>query len=244
MLPLQRLLLSNKVISRSSLNLLKANRSFSLGTPSLLGPKVYQSRPPDPRTYHPEDPDRFVQGPYDPLNPMGDWATRDPRQNRAGHPGKHEADPQLFGYPELPPDYAQFRDPTRGWWWKQERRNFGEFVPEGQDLAGIMSVEQKPHVNSRIGWYVIASFGGLFVLLYLWEDATYQYPVAVEREFPYDGLFLANGSDIRKRYQVFREYPDADKFEGSQREYYLGPGGADNEYMTEEEIKAKRRGGV
>lgn len=20
------------------------------------------------------------------------------------------------------------RDPTRGWWWKQERRNFGEFV--------------------------------------------------------------------------------------------------------------------
>jgi hypothetical protein len=41
---------------------------------------------------------------------------------------RRDADPQLFGYPELPTEYTMLRDPRKGWWDQDERRNFGEIV--------------------------------------------------------------------------------------------------------------------
>ncbi|KAG0287624.1 hypothetical protein BGZ98_004569 [Dissophora globulifera] len=52
---------------------------------------------------------------------------------------KITGDTQIGSYPNLPMYNQQFRDPAGGWWDPQDRRNFGETVPEEDDVLNIWS---------------------------------------------------------------------------------------------------------
>ncbi|CED82155.1 NDUFB8 [Phaffia rhodozyma] len=161
---------------------------------------------------------RYVGSNYAPLNPLGDYVGKGPVV-----PNGKEPDPQLFGYPELPTEYTQLRDPRAGWWDPQERRNFGEFLQEEDEVLNVWSPEVNPHQSPRFAIYTFAGFFGFLYLYYQYAWATFEYPPMVAREFPHDGLLSANGGHKRNRYNVYRGIDEADVFEGSQREYYLGP---------------------
>ncbi|KAH7341965.1 hypothetical protein B0J17DRAFT_648776 [Rhizoctonia solani] len=47
-----------------------------------------------------------------------------------------ENDPQLGDYPRVAPISVQ-RRPAKGWWDNQERRNFGETLPEQHEILSI-----------------------------------------------------------------------------------------------------------
>ncbi|QRV89580.1 NADH-ubiquinone oxidoreductase family protein [Ceratobasidium sp. AG-Ba] len=95
-------------------------------------------------------------------------------------------DPQLGDYPNLPPISAQ-RRPAKGWWNVQERRNFGEPLPEQAEVLSLWS----PDVFNISRESALKQFG-IAVLVFLGFTMAVRASVperpAVPRNYPYDGL--------------------------------------------------------
>ena len=71
---------------------------------------------------------------------------------------------QNGGYINPPRVKRQFRDPYGDWWDKQERRNYGEPVHEGNDILGMFSPEEYTHVTpgtafAQLGCFVAVVLG-------------------------------------------------------------------------------------
>lgn len=71
-----------------------------------------------------------------------------------------EDDPRMIGdYPAAPTISHQLRDPYGQYFDQQNRRNWGEILPEDYEPLLMWSFD----VEERYGWpWLVASFGGLF----------------------------------------------------------------------------------
>ncbi|KAK9723248.1 hypothetical protein K7432_002097 [Basidiobolus ranarum] len=106
-----------------------------------------------------------------------------------------DPDPQIGDYPNLPWENKQTRYP-RDYWDQTERRNFGETIPEQDEVLSVWITDPNP-INP---WRALAELiavgsvivGGTLAL------ATYALPdreVAIPRDYPYDGLRVEMGGD-------------------------------------------------
>ncbi|KAK9701772.1 hypothetical protein K7432_011563 [Basidiobolus ranarum] len=122
-----------------------------------------------------------------------------PSEARLAHsfskPPYVDPDPQIGDYPNLPWENKQLRYP-RDYWDQTERRNFGETIPEQDEILGIWITDPNP-INP---WRALAELlvvgsvivGGAIAL------AKYALPdreIAVPRDYPFDGLRVEMGSD-------------------------------------------------
>ncbi|ORY33972.1 hypothetical protein BCR39DRAFT_517987 [Naematelia encephala] len=97
-----------------------------------------------------------------------------------------EADPQLNGYPELP-FVSRLRRQPYGWWDMQERRNFGETVPESEELASVFGPDPSPITGSEAVKQVSVAAGLLGIFVYFLYLNSPEAP-CVPKAFPYNGL--------------------------------------------------------
>ncbi|GAA5892798.1 hypothetical protein JCM5296_006009 [Sporobolomyces johnsonii] len=67
-----------------------------------------------------------------------------------------------MGYPKLPEQSRQLRSP-RGWWDNQERVNFGEPVPENDDVLGMWAPDRHAVKPSSALAQLLAMFGAVAV---------------------------------------------------------------------------------
>ncbi|KAI8985445.1 hypothetical protein BDB01DRAFT_788273 [Pilobolus umbonatus] len=109
-------------------------------------------------------------------------------------------DPQIGDYPNLPHFSAQTRGPY-GWDDPQDKRNFGETVPEEDEIYGVWAPDLH-HYSPRKALAQLALFAatitGFAGLIYKLHPES---PV-VKRTYPYNGLteeFGAREGDIRPR---------------------------------------------
>jgi len=97
-----------------------------------------------------------------------------------------EVDPQLDGYPQLPAVSYQ-RRPATGWDDDQERRNFGEPVPEEHEALSVWSHD----VYDISGSYALREFSIAVVLFGIFFSGIYlitpERP-ALPRTYPFSGL--------------------------------------------------------
>ncbi|CAE7219686.1 unnamed protein product [Rhizoctonia solani] len=102
-----------------------------------------------------------------------------------------ENDPQLGDYPRIPPISLQ-RRPAKGWWNQQERRNFGEAVPEQYEILSLWSPDvfniSRASALKQFGIAVAVFFGFTVVV-----KASVPERPAVPRNYPYDGLVAELG---------------------------------------------------
>lgn len=76
---------------------------------------------------------------------------------RTPHP---EDDPRMIGdYPDVPATSYQLRDPYARYFDQQNRRNWGEPMPEDYEPLSMWSFD---HETSFGKWWIIGSFGGFF----------------------------------------------------------------------------------
>ncbi|KAG8716396.1 hypothetical protein FRC11_013379 [Ceratobasidium sp. 423] len=100
-------------------------------------------------------------------------------------------DPQLGDYPQLPPISLQ-RRPAKGWWNAQERRNFGETVPEQYEILSIWA----PDVFDISRGSALKQFGiavAVFIGFTLAVKASVPERPAAPRSYPYGGLVTELG---------------------------------------------------
>ncbi|KAL8276607.1 hypothetical protein RQP46_010956 [Phenoliferia psychrophenolica] len=99
-----------------------------------------------------------------------------------------EEDPQLagMGYPKLSTASRQTRSPY-GWWDSQERVNFGEPVPENDDIQSMWAPDvHKVKPLSAFSQLLLAfSAVGTFAGVVYFIQAP---PPALPRAYPFDGL--------------------------------------------------------
>ncbi|ORX36631.1 hypothetical protein BD324DRAFT_626623 [Kockovaella imperatae] len=100
-------------------------------------------------------------------------------------PGE-EIDPQLQGYPQLPYVFTQER-PAKGWWDRQNRRNFGEVLHEENDMLGIFGPD-KPAVSSLRATLQILTATACVALIGYIGTKIMPERSAVPRQYPYNGL--------------------------------------------------------
>ncbi|TYJ54138.1 hypothetical protein B9479_005236 [Cryptococcus floricola] len=119
-------------------------------------------------------------------------------------PPGQEVDPQLNGYPQLPNETLQKRQPF-GWWDVQERKNFGEVVHESEDVIGMWG----PDVH-KTSWQsallqLSGAFGLVGVAAFFLIQTRPERP-AVAREYPYNGLEQElGGINVARKEQVDEE---------------------------------------
>ncbi|KAJ2774670.1 hypothetical protein IWQ57_000715 [Coemansia nantahalensis] len=96
-----------------------------------------------------------------------------------------DPEPQIGDYPNLPHKFAEDR-PQRGWWDRQNRRNFGEPVHEQDEILNMMAPTQYRSPGwKQVGkmWAgVIATIGSVYYLI-----------ANVRAERPYLRAFYPNG---------------------------------------------------
>ncbi|CAE6449221.1 unnamed protein product [Rhizoctonia solani] len=100
-------------------------------------------------------------------------------------------DPQLGDYPQIPPVSLQ-RRPAKGWWNQQERRNFGETLPEQYEILSLWA----PDVFNISRGNALKQFS-IAVVVFLSFTVAVKASVperpAVPRNYPYDGLVAELG---------------------------------------------------
>ncbi|KAG8685443.1 hypothetical protein FRC08_013104 [Ceratobasidium sp. 394] len=112
-----------------------------------------------------------------------------------------KGDPQLGEYPQLPPISAQ-RRPPKGWWNEQERRNFGETVPEQYEVLGLWA----PDVFDMPREKALKQFGiavAIFVGFALAVKASVPERPAAPRSYPYGGLVKELGGMDENKAAVY-----------------------------------------
>ena len=100
-------------------------------------------------------------------------------------------DPQLGDYPQIPPISVQ-RRPAKGWWNQQERRNFGEVVPEQYEVLSMWA----PDVFTISRESALKQFGiavAIFIGFTLAVKASVPERPAAPRSYPYGGLVAELG---------------------------------------------------
>ncbi|GAA5997213.1 hypothetical protein JCM5350_004173 [Sporobolomyces pararoseus] len=99
-----------------------------------------------------------------------------------------------LGYPKLSRDSRQLRNP-RGWWDTQERINFGEPVPENDDIQSMWAPDVHKVKPSSALTQLLTMFGALAVFSYGVYHIAAPAP-ALPRSYPHDGLVQAlSGTD-------------------------------------------------
>ncbi|WVQ72488.1 hypothetical protein IAR50_002043 [Cryptococcus sp. DSM 104548] len=116
-------------------------------------------------------------------------------------PPGQELDPQLNGYPQLPDETLQRRQPL-GWWDMQERKNFGEVIHESEDVIGMWG----PDVHKTSWQSALLQLSGAIGLVGAFAFFVVQVRPerpAVAREYPYNGLEQElGGVNVARKEQV------------------------------------------
>ncbi|CEL55238.1 hypothetical protein RSOLAG1IB_01247 [Rhizoctonia solani AG-1 IB] len=100
-------------------------------------------------------------------------------------------DPQLGDYPQIPAISVQ-RRPAKGWWNVQERRNFGETLPEQHEILSIWSLDVFNISRSS----ALKQFGiavAIFLGFTMAVKASVPERPAAPRSYPYGGLVAELG---------------------------------------------------
>ncbi|KAJ2160717.1 hypothetical protein GGF46_002018 [Coemansia sp. RSA 552] len=96
-----------------------------------------------------------------------------------------DPDPQIGDYPNLPHKFAEER-PQRGWWDRVARRNFGEPIPEQDEILNMMG----PTQYRSPGWKVVCRmWAGVIVTI----GSVYYLISQARSERPYMRAFYPNG---------------------------------------------------
>ncbi|GAA5821331.1 hypothetical protein JCM10212_006782, partial [Sporobolomyces blumeae] len=122
------------------------------------------------------------------------YATSAPATSPPPYPAVKSAsyDPDLepaladLAYPKLSSQSRQLRNP-RGWWDTQERINFGEPVPENDDIQSMWAPDVHKVKPSSAFAQLMTMFGALAVFSYGVYNIAAPAP-ALPRAYPYDGL--------------------------------------------------------
>ncbi|KAG0370655.1 hypothetical protein BC939DRAFT_459676 [Gamsiella multidivaricata] len=116
---------------------------------------------------------------------------------------KITGDTQIGSYPNLPMYNQQWRDgnPSAGYWDRQDRRNFGETVPEEDEVLNIFSPDVWAFPASlgvkRLAAAAVAFLGFGYLL-----SETQPEPHFERRSYPHDGLLEALGVDASDEVMV------------------------------------------
>ncbi|GAA5929611.1 uncharacterized protein JCM15063_004202 [Sporobolomyces koalae] len=94
-----------------------------------------------------------------------------------------------LGYPKLSTDSRQLRSP-RGWWDTQERIQFGEPVPENDDIQSMWAPDVHKVKPASALTQLLTMFGAIAVFSYGVYNIAAPAP-ALPRAYPHDGLVQA-----------------------------------------------------
>ncbi|KAF8312506.1 Ndufb8, NADH dehydrogenase 19kDa subunit [Clavulina sp. PMI_390] len=97
-----------------------------------------------------------------------------------------EVDPQLQDYPQLPAQSYQ-RRPAGKWDDPQERRNFGEPLPEEQEVLSVWSYDHYAMSGGEAVKQLSVAVAVFAVVIYGLTTLTPEMP-AIRRQYPYSGL--------------------------------------------------------
>ncbi|CAE6426910.1 unnamed protein product [Rhizoctonia solani] len=115
-------------------------------------------------------------------------------------------DPQLGDYPQIPPISVQ-RRPAKGWWNLQERRNFGETLPEQHEILSIWA----PDVFNISRANALKQFGiavAVFLGFVMAVKASVPERPAAPRSYPYGGLVTELGGLDANKAAVYEPEED------------------------------------
>ncbi|KAF9190580.1 hypothetical protein BGZ51_008431 [Haplosporangium sp. Z 767] len=109
---------------------------------------------------------------------------------------KITGDTQIGSYPNLPMYNQQWRDanPSAGYWDRQDRRNFGETVPEEDEVLNIWSPDVWAFPASLGVKRLLAAAAAFIGFGYLLNE-TRPEPHFTRRNYPHDGLLESLGID-------------------------------------------------
>ncbi|KAJ2713784.1 hypothetical protein H4R19_002076 [Coemansia spiralis] len=96
-----------------------------------------------------------------------------------------DPEPQIGDYPNLPQKFAEER-PQLGWWDRQNRRNFGEPIPEQDEILNMMA----PTQYKSPGWKQVGKmWAGVIIAI----GSVYYLIANVRPQRPYMRSFYPNG---------------------------------------------------
>ncbi|KAF9401576.1 hypothetical protein BGZ94_005170 [Podila epigama] len=109
---------------------------------------------------------------------------------------KITGDTQIGSYPNLPMYNQQWRDanPSAGYWDRQDRRNFGETVPEEDEVLNIWSPDVWAF-PAGLGVKRLLTAAAVFLGFGYLVNETQPEPHFTRRNYPEDGLLKALGVD-------------------------------------------------
>ncbi|KAF9155940.1 hypothetical protein BG015_007971 [Linnemannia schmuckeri] len=110
---------------------------------------------------------------------------------------------QIGSYPNLPMYNQQWRDanPSAGYWDRQDRRNFGETVPEEDEVLNIWSPDVWAFPAS-LGVKRLLAAAAAFIGFGYFLVQTQPEPHFARRNYPHDGLLEALGVDASDEVMV------------------------------------------
>ncbi|KAF8930820.1 hypothetical protein EDD21DRAFT_378020 [Dissophora ornata] len=116
---------------------------------------------------------------------------------------KITGDTQIGSYPNLPMYNQQWRDgnPSAGYWDRQDRRNFGETVPEEDEVLNIWSPDVWAFPASLGVKRLLAAAATFLGFAYLLNE-TQPEPHFTRRNYPHDGLLKELGVDASDEVMV------------------------------------------
>ncbi|KAJ2082023.1 hypothetical protein H4R24_001882 [Coemansia sp. RSA 988] len=96
-----------------------------------------------------------------------------------------DPDPQIGDYPNLPQVFSESRS-ERGWWDRQNRRNFGETIPEQYEILNMLG----PTQYKSPGWKQVSKMWAGFIITI---GSVYYFISQTAPERPYMRAYYPNG---------------------------------------------------
>ncbi|BGP54324.1 hypothetical protein JCM8202_000756 [Rhodotorula sphaerocarpa] len=119
----------------------------------------------------------------------------------------HEPALHAMGYPALSGASRQLRNP-KGWWDNQERVNFGEPVPENDDIQSMWAPDVHKIRPSSALTQLLMAFGGVGLFSFFVYEMRAPAP-ALPRAYPHDGLVQALSGTEDSQYAARTEAENA-----------------------------------